>query len=119
MTSLTRNRHVSHSPSPEGRTENSPGPKAFGPWNHPHNGIALKAPPARYRAVFSIGIPEGLPHEGVRTGDSPRTQRYVVITFNGPVSFAPNCACGFFVPEEIREFLKCHRVALMKITFWG
>ena len=41
------------SPSPGGRTENSPGPKAFGPGNHMHNGIALKAPPASHGGRFS------------------------------------------------------------------
>ena len=39
------------SPSPGGRTENSPGPNAFGPGNHTHNGMALKGRPNKVFAA--------------------------------------------------------------------
>ena len=38
--------------SPEGRKQNSPGPKAFGPGDTPPDRIALKAPPARHAGAF-------------------------------------------------------------------
>jgi hypothetical protein len=41
-------------------------PLGFSPGKAPPGGIALKAPLARLRALFCIGISKGLPHEGVR-----------------------------------------------------
>jgi hypothetical protein len=94
LTSL-RSLQFGHFPSPEGRTENSPGPKAFGPENHAHNGIALKAPPAHRAGVF-------LHRHSGRTASRGRPNRDW--PFDGPVSLIPNCVRRFL-------FLECHRVA--------
>jgi hypothetical protein len=56
--------HLDISPPPEGRTENSPGPKAFGPGNHTHNGIALKGRANRQRIdmLLLYSTPQSLSH---------------------------------------------------------